>query len=44
MANPSTSFPNVGFALDYVPPLVHNGVKIQCIEVADVQSEIDYWK
>ena len=35
--------PNFGLKLDYISPLEHNEVKIQCIEASEIQLQIEFW-
>jgi len=39
----SLTAPNLVMYLAYVLLLTHNGMKIQCTNVADIESEIEYW-
>lgn len=42
--NSDADIPNMGFKLDYVQPVAHNGMKIQCIEASNIQVELTFWK
>lgn len=42
--NDLNQYPHLGLRLRYIPPITHNGMSIQCIEKADIQSEVEYWR